>query len=98
MEEEMYLDDKVWDKLTDKQYNTWYQQSIENADEFWAEQANRFISWDRPWSSVSQQNFADAHFSWFKDAQLNVCANCIDRHLTRNAQKPAIIWEPDNVD
>lgn len=29
---------------------------------------------------------------------MNVSANCIDRHLAKNANKVAIIWEPDNTE
>ncbi len=33
---------------------------------------------------------------WFADGQLNVCANCLDRHLKEHPNKPAIIWEGDH--
>jgi acetyl-CoA synthetase len=33
---------------------------------------------------------------WFEDGTLNVSANCIDRHVVRHGDRPAIIWEPDD--
>ncbi|MGE3320330.1 MAG: acetate--CoA ligase, partial [Candidatus Berkiella sp.] len=35
--------------------------------------------------------------TWFKDAKLNVCFNCVDRHLSTQADKIAILWEGDNL-
>ncbi|HCO53855.1 MAG TPA: acetyl-coenzyme A synthetase, partial [Pelagibacterium sp.] len=33
---------------------------------------------------------------WFEDGQLNVAANCIDRHLAERGDTVAIIFEPDD--
>ncbi|MEM9199133.1 MAG: acetate--CoA ligase, partial [Pseudomonadota bacterium] len=33
---------------------------------------------------------------WFEDGTLNVCANCVDRHLDQRAHQTAIIWESDD--
>jgi acetyl-CoA synthetase len=33
---------------------------------------------------------------WYLGGKLNVSVNCIDRHLAQNAQKTAILWEPDS--
>ena len=43
--------------------------------------------------SVSDVNFETAEIKWFLDARLNVSKNCIDRHLEKNGEKVAIIWE-----
>jgi acetyl-CoA synthetase len=32
---------------------------------------------------------------WFRDGELNVCYNCVDRHLPQRADQVAYIWEPD---
>ncbi|MCH8276140.1 MAG: acetate--CoA ligase, partial [Bacteroidetes bacterium] len=38
----------------------------------------------------------DLHILWFDDGTLNVCYNCVDRHLTEHADDVAIIWEGDD--
>jgi len=40
----------------------------------------------------------DFRIRWYEDGELNVSANCLDRHLGSQADKPAIIWEGDSPD
>ncbi len=84
--------------LDQDSFATLYQQSIENPDEFWAEQAGKFIHWFAPWSKVVESDFPAAKTTWFKDGKLNVCFNCVDKHLERRADQTAIIWEGDEPD
>ncbi|MEC7596477.1 MAG: AMP-binding protein, partial [Pseudomonadota bacterium] len=79
-------------------YNAMYKQSISNSDEFWAEQAYKFISWDRKWDRVSDVDFSKGKIAWFEGATLNVSYNCLDRHLPERADQIAIIWEGDDPD
>ncbi len=74
-----------------------YQQSIENPDQFWAQEA-QCIDWIKPFTQVKNTNYAldDFKIEWFADGQLNVAANCLDRHLKSHPHKPAIIWEGDH--
>ncbi|WP_196139432.1 acetate--CoA ligase [Aliikangiella sp. G2MR2-5] len=76
-------------------YSGEYQASIEDPDRFWAEQAEKFISWYKPWDKVSDVDYQKAKISWFEGAELNVSYNCIDRHLPEKADKTAIIFEGD---
>ena len=76
-------------------YERMYQESINNPDAFWAEQAKEFIDWYQPWQSVSDVDYHKAEISWFKGAKLNVSYNCIDRHLPEKANDTAIIFEGD---
>ena len=80
------------------QYKEMYQRSIDDPDGFWAEQAEKYISWFQPWDSVSDWSFdeSDLHINWFKNAKLNVSYNCLDRHLETRGDQVAIIWEGDN--
>ena len=82
--------------LTKARYLELYEQSIENPDEFWAEQAGNLLHWHQPWKTVCTANFATAQTSWFTGAKLNVTYNCIDRHLERRGEQTAIIWEGDD--
>ncbi|ALO46996.1 acetate--CoA ligase [Pseudohongiella spirulinae] len=79
-------------------YHRLYQQSIDQPDIFWAEQAEKFVGFFEPWSKVFDGEFAKAQVAWFKDAKLNVSWNCIDRHLPQRADQTAIIWEGDEPD
>ncbi len=77
------------------EYLSLYQQSIEDPDTFWANQANRFLDWAQPFSEVYQGDMKQGQVQWFRDGKLNVSANCIDRHLPERADQIAIIWEGD---
>ena len=37
-----------------------YRQSIEDPEGFWSEQAEKYVSWFKPWNSVSDWSFAEA--------------------------------------
>jgi acetyl-CoA synthetase len=78
-------------------YEAMYAASISDPDAFWAEHGRR-IDWIKPYSTVSNVNFTpgDISIKWFEDGTLNVCANCVDRHLATRADQTAIIWEPDD--
>lgn len=78
------------------QYDTVYQKSIENPEEFWAEQAKKLITWFMPWKEVMRGNFDKVDMVWFSEAALNASYNCLDRHLSTRQNKTAIIWEGDN--
>ena len=84
--------------IDSKTYHSMYQKSIENPDEFWAEQAEKFISWNSKWDRVSDVDFSKGKIAWFEGATLNVSYNCLDRHLPERANKVAIIWEGDEPD
>ncbi|OUR69466.1 acetate--CoA ligase [Bermanella sp. 47_1433_sub80_T6] len=74
-----------------------YQQSMADPEEFWGQQGKR-LDWMKPYTQVKDVNFdvKDLHIKWFHDGTLNVCHNCVDRHLPEKAQDTAIIWEGDD--
>ena len=76
-------------------YQAMYRRSIEDPDRFWAEQAEQFLDWSKPWGRVCEADFAAGRVKWFDGGKLNACHNCIDRHLPKRANQPAIIWEGD---
>jgi len=77
-------------------YDAMYRASLDAPDTFWAEQANAFLSWSRPWDTVCEFDFVEGDIRWFDGATLNVAYNCIDRHLETRADQVAIIWEGDD--
>ena len=82
--------------INEEQYAQMYARSVEDPDGFWAEQADKFIDWFKPWDSVQESNFHSGDINWFKGAKLNVSYNCLDRHLEKRARQTAIIWEGDD--
>ena len=82
--------------IDDATYQAMYQQSVDDPERFWAEQAKKFLDWSAPWTRVSNWNFRDPNVRWFEGAKLNVSANCLDRHLATRGNQVAIIWEGDD--
>ena len=77
-------------------YQEMYQQSVDDPDGFWAEQAKQFVTWFKPWDKVLDWDFSRGHIRWFDGATLNVSYNCLDRHLEQRGDQVAIIWEGDS--
>jgi acetyl-CoA synthetase len=62
---------------------------------FWAKLARELLVWHKPFSNVLDDSNAP-FYQWFNDGELNVSANCLDRHLTTKGDKVAIIFEADD--
>lgn len=77
-------------------YLQMYQRSIDDPEGFWAEQASALITWFKPWDKVMNVDFDKADIKWFEGGKLNVCYNCVDRHLETRGDQVAIIWEADD--
>jgi len=80
-----------------ERYDALYQESLADPDRFWRREAEQ-ITWMKPFTTVNESSFDKDNFGvrWFGDGELNVSANCLDRHLPERAGDPAIIWEGDN--
>jgi len=78
-------------------YASMYASSIEDPEGFWGEHG-KTLDWIKPYTKVKSTSFAhdDVHIRWYEDGTLNVCANCVDRHLDTRGDQTAIIWEPDD--
>jgi acetyl-CoA synthetase len=65
-------------------------------DAYWRGEAAR-LDWMMPFTVVKDTSFDEADFRirWFADGELNVSANCLDRHLATRSDQVAIIWEGD---
>ncbi|MET0986181.1 MAG: acetate--CoA ligase [Steroidobacteraceae bacterium] len=84
-------------RLKKADYERLYQESINDPQGFWARMGRR-LEWVKPYSKVRDVSFEarDFRIRWFYDGQLNVTANCLDRHLATRGNKTAIIWEGDD--
>jgi acetyl-CoA synthetase len=76
-------------------YKEAYQKSIEDPEAFWGEIAATF-QWRKKWDKVLNWNFKEPKVEWFAGGRLNITESCLDRHLEKLGDKPAIIWEPNN--
>lgn len=79
-----------------EQYESLYTQSLEQPEEFWAEQAKNYVTWFESWDSVNTTDFTTGEIRWFENGKLNVSYNCLDRHLETRGDQTAIIWEGDS--
>ncbi|MGV6801703.1 MAG: acetate--CoA ligase [bacterium] len=82
--------------IDSQQYKKLYARSINDPDGFWGEIAKR-LDWITPFTKVQNWswNKEDLSIKWFEDGTLNVCYNCLDRHLADKSDQTAIIWEGD---
>jgi len=77
------------------EYREVYQRSVDDPEGFWAEIAEQ-LDWYKKWDKVLVEDFKEAKHEWFVGGKLNVCYNCIDRHLmTWRKNKAALVWEGD---
>lgn len=85
----------IWEKLDSETYHKWYQYSLEQPEQFWGQQAKRFLSWFKPWQKTCEIDLTEAHIQWFAGGKLNVSYNCLDRHLPHHSNRIAYYWEGD---
>ena len=78
-----------------EQYDTLYRKSIDDPDTFWAEQADKYLAWDKKWDFVLKYDFHEAKIEWFGGGKLNASFNCLDRHMDKIKDKIAYYWEGD---
>ncbi len=100
MSDEIFAVPEAWKAhahIDGARYEEMYARSLRDPDGFWRDEAKR-IDWIKPFTKVKDVSFDadDLHISWFADGTLNVCANCVDRHLPGRAEQTAILWEGDD--
>ena len=76
------------------EYLDLYEKSIKDPESFFNNLAMDNLSWIKEFDSPHNNKFADAR--WFEGGKINVSHNCIDRHLDKNSEKVALIWQGDN--
>jgi acetyl-CoA synthetase len=83
--------------IDEAKYREMYEASVSDPAAFWSEHGKR-LDWIKPYTKVKNTSF-DYHnvsIKWFEDGELNVSANCVDRHLESRGDQTAIIWEADD--
>src|SRR4051794_29929506 len=72
-------------------YREIFAASIEDPEAFWASAAS-----DVSWTKAPVQILDDSNppfYRWFPDAELNTCANALDRHVPERGSQPALIYD-----
>ncbi len=86
---------RAW--VDEQKYQSMYKRSVENPTGFWGDVGKR-VDWIKPYTKVKNVSYGpgDVSIKWYEDGTLNVCANCVDRHLKTRGDQVAIIWEGDD--
>ena len=100
MNQEIFPVTEEWTKrafIDRETYERMYAQAAADPATFWQREAQR-IDWIKPFTKVKETSFNEADFGikWFADGELNISANCVDRHLPARANDVAILWEGDD--
>ena len=75
------------------EYREIYDRAQRDPEAFWTEQAKLLDWFDAPKRTL-EWNLP--HAKWFVGGKLNVSYNCVDRHLAKNAARPALLWEAED--
>ena len=78
-------------------YNALCAEAAADHEGFWAKLARELLVWNKPFTKTLNDSQAP-FYKWFEDGELNVSANCLDKHLHTIPNKTAIIFEADNGD
>jgi acetyl-CoA synthetase len=74
-----------------------YREAAADYEAFWARQARELLIWSRDFDSTLEWNLPDA--KWFLGGELNVSANCLDRHVAAGiGDRVAYHWEGEPGD
>ena len=85
------------------EYQKMWEASIKEPDKFWLEHAKKELAWFKEptksleyvWDTASRT----IEHTWFKDGELNVSYNCLDRHMgTARENKVALIFQGEPED
>ncbi|MBO9579137.1 MAG: AMP-binding protein, partial [Microbacteriaceae bacterium] len=75
-----------------------YEQAREDRLAFWGDRAREYVTWTKPFTEVLDWSGAPVA-KWFADGELNVAANCLDRHVDAGlGDRIAIRWEGEPGD
>ncbi|WNL46237.1 acetate--CoA ligase [Dyella sp. BiH032] len=84
-------------RVRKEDYERLYDVSVRDPEGFWGDIGQR-LAWTKAPTRIKNVSFdpSDLHIRWYEDGELNVSANCLDRHLATRGDKTAIIFEGDD--
>ncbi|KAJ2663615.1 acetyl-coenzyme A synthetase 2 [Coemansia sp. RSA 1199] len=77
------------------QYEAMYKESLEEPGKFWTRMATDTLTWEKPFTQVTQGSLKDGNMAWFPDGRLNVSYNCVDRWAAKDPSRVAFVYEAD---
>ena len=66
-----------------------------NYEESWGELARELLIWEKPFTKLLNEDNAP-FYKWFEDGKINASYNCLDKHLKKQPNKIAFIFEGDD--
>ena len=72
-------------------YHEVFRASLDDPEAFWGEAA-RAVTWTRAPKRILDGN-RPPFYRWFPDAELNTCANALDRHIAARGEQTALIYD-----
>ena len=84
-------------RIRKEDYERLYEESVRDPEGFWGGIGQR-LAWTKAPTRIKNVSYdpSDLHIRWYEDGELNVSANCLDRHLETRGDKTAIIFEGDD--
>ena len=79
---------------SEAEYEALYARSLDDPDGFWREQAAR-LDWVVEPETIAGWSYDPVAIEWYADGVLNLCHNCVDRHVDARGDQAALVFEPD---
>ncbi|MBU0536088.1 MAG: acetate--CoA ligase, partial [Nanoarchaeota archaeon] len=75
------------------QYEREYKRSIDDPDSYWRDKSQQLHWFKKRDGNILFWDPDEAVCRWFEGWKTNVCYNCLDRHLEKKGNKPALVWQ-----
>ena len=77
-------------------YKSMVKAAHDDYEDYWAKLARENIQWKKPFTKTLDESNAP-FFKWFEDGELNVSYNCLDKNLSTQPEKTALIFENSSI-
>jgi acetyl-CoA synthetase len=77
-------------------YQRLWDEAAKDPDRYWGDRAREELFWKEPFRTVL--DWKPPHARWFVEGRTNLTYNCLDRHLDKRRDKPAILFEGEPGD
>jgi acetyl-CoA synthetase len=77
-------------------YRRLWDEAAKDPEAYWGARAREELYWKEPFKTVLE--WKPPHARWFIEGRTNLAYNCLDRHLPKLKDKPAILFEGEPGD
>ncbi len=77
-------------------YRRLWDEAAKDPEAYWGARAREELYWKEPFQTVL--DWKPPHARWFVEGRTNLAYNCLDRHLPKLKDKPAILFEGEPGD